>query len=134
MSRELRSNVWSCSELARGAAIVADMAGLSWGSNVDPASLSKEEILRAIQEPGFYLQVNTCGEHVLHAGSQEFDGAVAASHLATESFNCTSREVLTTGLLRVKEEPPQEEENIYEQDTVPAAPCHGITAYIDLPC
>ena len=44
----LRSNQWSCSELVKGAQLVADMAGLSL--SVDPATLSREELLKAMDE------------------------------------------------------------------------------------
>ena len=44
----LKSNQWSCSELAKGAELAADLAGLAL--KVDPATLSREDLIRSIQD------------------------------------------------------------------------------------
>ena len=49
MATSLRSNQWSCSELERGATICADMAGMDL--RVNPSTLSKDELVQAIQDP-----------------------------------------------------------------------------------
>ena len=48
MSASLRSNLWSCAELAQGAQVCADMAGLDL--TVNPANLTREELLKTIQD------------------------------------------------------------------------------------
>ena len=44
----LPSRVWSCSELAKGAALVADMSGMSL--RLDPTSMTREQLLQSIQD------------------------------------------------------------------------------------
>ena len=44
----LGSNRWSCAELAQGARLCADMAGLEL--TLDPAMLSKDALLLAIED------------------------------------------------------------------------------------
>ena len=44
----LRSDHWSCSELAKGASLCASMAGL--GLKVDPTKLSKDDLKLAIKD------------------------------------------------------------------------------------
>ena len=48
-SVSLRSNQWSCSELAKGASLCASMAGLDL--KLDPNKLSKDELKQAIKDP-----------------------------------------------------------------------------------
>ena len=52
----LRSNQWSCSELLRGAELCADLAGLSL--TCDPNKLSRDELLRAIEDLRFFHSLN----------------------------------------------------------------------------
>ena len=49
----LRSNQWSCSELAKGAEIAADLAFLSL--KVNASSLSREDLLKSIQDRSSYI-------------------------------------------------------------------------------
>ena len=44
----LKSNQWSCSELAKGAEMCATMAGLDLA--VDPHKMSREDLIKAIQD------------------------------------------------------------------------------------
>ena len=44
----LQSRAWSCSELAKGARVCADMAGMDLC--FDPATLSKEQLVQAIKD------------------------------------------------------------------------------------
>ena len=53
MSTSLRSNQWSCSELAKGAQVCAQMAGMDL--SVDPSTLSEEDLLKAIEDPIFHM-------------------------------------------------------------------------------
>lgn len=55
MPTSLRSDQWSCSELAQGAEAVANMAGLSL--KVDPSKLSREELVQAIQEKSLFVML-----------------------------------------------------------------------------
>ena len=48
MSTSLRSNQWSCSKLAQGAQVCADMAGMDL--TVDPSTLSKQDLLKTIED------------------------------------------------------------------------------------
>lgn len=53
MATSLRSSQWSCDELAKGAAVCADLAGMEL--TVNPSSLSKEELLQSIKDWTLYL-------------------------------------------------------------------------------
>lgn len=48
MATSLRSDQWSCSDLARGATVCADMAGMDLIAGAE--TLSKEELLQSIQD------------------------------------------------------------------------------------
>lgn len=48
MACSLRSDQWSCSELAKGATICADMAGMDLV--VNPETLTKDELLQSIKD------------------------------------------------------------------------------------
>ena len=47
MACSLRSDQWSCSELAKGATVCADMAGMDL---INPESLTKDELLQSIKD------------------------------------------------------------------------------------
>ena len=51
----LRSNQWSCSDLARGAQLCADLAGLEL--TLDPSLLSREALLGAIQDKSLHMYI-----------------------------------------------------------------------------
>lgn len=47
-SLSLRSGMWSCSELAKGAEMAASLAGLSLRG--DPSTMSRDQLLQALQD------------------------------------------------------------------------------------
>ncbi len=71
----LRSNQWSCSELAKGAEIAADLAGLSLKMNA--STLSREELLKSIQDR------NSSYKGPLLTGSQCYIGLSNVCHQIT---------------------------------------------------
>ena len=50
--KPLASRVWSCSELAKGAQVVADISGMELRN--DPANMSRDDLLRAIGDSQEY--------------------------------------------------------------------------------
>ena len=67
MAASLNSSQWSCSSLAQGAQVCADMAGMEL--KVDPGTMTRDELLQSIQDAYHIIILITSFGIFWHASS-----------------------------------------------------------------